>query len=239
MTDAAPPLIEPMETAPPPCGDGEDGTRAMLQRELEVLGELAELGLQVARTIAGRITAPAADDALSSEALAQEGMAFTRVSRAVRMAVLLQARLIQGLKDEGRKAAPSEAEDEGPVRWEVQWVDEVTGEPVRDEAEDRDERVERAEGEACERLDRDDIYADLMTRPKEELVARICEDLSLFTPLPLDGGEVGSGGDGSAALGPTGHPHPQPSGLLVYEQPDPHQGGRESADPTRSALHSP
>ena len=39
------------------------------------------------------------------------------------------------------------------------------------------------------------------------------------SPLPLDGGEAGRGGDDSAAVRPKGHPQPQPF---------PHQGGRES-----------
>jgi len=226
MTDAASALIEPLETAPPPCGGDEDSTRAMLRRELEVLGELAELGLQMARTIArqagGEETAhPAFQGDLA--------LAFSRVSRAVRMAVLLQAKLIHDLKGVDRKASPSDDEEDVPIRWEVQWVDEITGKPVRDEGEERDETsAERMEGEARERLDRDDVYAAVMGLPKEEVIERIRQDLGVALS-PVDGGEVGSGDDGSAAVWRTGHPHPQPSDLLVYEPSDPHRGGGESS----------
>jgi hypothetical protein len=152
----------------------------MLQRELEVLGELAELGLKMARTIVAQANGEATAEPVIQGDLP---LAFSRVSRAARMAVLLQARLIQEIKDGGRKRA-AEDEDEGPVQWEVEWVDEdppwVAREAARDEAEAGESReTERMESERPERLERDDIYADLMTLSKEELVARIRRDLGV------------------------------------------------------------
>jgi pimeloyl-[acyl-carrier protein] methyl ester esterase len=48
--------------------------------------------------------------------------------------------------------------------------------------------------------------------------ARVRDEGYYTSPLPLDGGEVGSGGDLAAAPQLNGHPQPQPF---------PHQGGRE------------
>jgi hypothetical protein len=111
VSDAAIPFIEPSEA------------RAMLQRELEVLGELAELGLAMARTI----VAQANGETTTESAIRGDlPLAFSRVSRAVRMAVLLQSRLIQGPEDKERKAARGEAEDIS-TEWRVEWVDEDTG----------------------------------------------------------------------------------------------------------------
>ena len=171
MSDAATPLIEPDETA------------VMIRRELEVLGELAELGLRMARTI----TDQACGEAAGPEPAFQSDLplAFSRVSRAVRMAVLLQAKLIQDLKG-GGKASP-EDEDEGPVEWAVRWVDEDTGEPVR-------ERDERRESERRERLERDDIHAAVMGRPTDEVIAEIRQDLGLEGEAPHLPREAAGGG---------------------------------------------
>ena len=171
MSDAATPLIEPDETA------------VMIRRELEVLGELAELGLRMARTI----TDQACGEAAGPEPAFQSDLplAFSRVSRAVRMAVLLQAKLIQDLKG-GGEASP-EDEDEGPVEWAVRWVDEDTGEPVR-------ERDERRESERRERLERDDIHAAVMGRPTDEVIAEIRQDLGLEGEAPHLPREAAGGG---------------------------------------------
>jgi hypothetical protein len=209
MSDTATPLIEPTDTDLPPCAEGEEWARPMLQRGLEVLGELAELGLRMSRAIARQATGEASDPEPAFQG--DLPLAFSRVSRAVRMAVLLQAKLIQDIKTGGRKTASDEDEDESPIEWKVQWVDEITGKPVRSAAEEREERAaERRESERCERLERDDIYAAVMGSPREQVIERIRVVLSPAAPHHIFGVVGGWGGDGSAALGRTGHPHPQP-----------------------------
>jgi len=119
-------------------------------------------------------------------------------------------------------------------------------------ADHDEEEVDRLVREAGERLDDEDLYGEVLGRPVGELVSLICRDLGLapdwsrlaeeawarreaaegdprspFAPLPLDGGEVGSRGDGPAAVRPAGHP---------YRQPFPHQGGREIAGDFTSSL---
>jgi len=196
MTDAAAPLTPPADAAFPPCGEGEEWARPMLQRELEVLGELAELGLAMARTIVAQASGEETAEPVIQGDLP---LAFSRVSRAARMAVLLQARLIQEIKGGGRKRA---ADEEISTDWEVEWVDEdppwAAREGARDEAEAGESReTELMESERCERLERDDIYAAVMGRPKEEVVARIREDLGLepnARDLPSFAAANGGGG---------------------------------------------
>jgi hypothetical protein len=164
MSDAATPLIEPSEA------------RALLQRELEVLGELADLGLAMARTIVTQATGEATTAPIIQGDLP---LAFSRVSRAVRMAVLLQSRLIHGPEDKGRKTASDEEEFDGPDKWEVYWLDS-DGNPVRGKTHDQDETsTERLEAERAERPEPDDIYAAVIGRPKEAVIAEIRSDLGL------------------------------------------------------------
>jgi hypothetical protein len=187
MTDPATPLTPPDEAPFPPCAEGEAWARPMLRRELEVLGELAELGLTMARAITDQATGAATAEPVIQGDLP---LAFSRVSRAVRMAVLLQAKLIQDIKTGGRKAAPGEDEDEVPTKWEIEWVDVDPGDPLFDELEERDQpSTERAENERRERLERDDIHAAVMGRPKEEVIAEIRRDLGVApeaSDLPLE-----------------------------------------------------
>jgi hypothetical protein len=98
---------------------------------------------------------------------------------------------------------------------------------VRRAAEDAGcdaETVERLVLEAGERLDDDDIHG-LMTRPFDEIVALIRQELGLAAdagmapaPFPLDGGRAGDGGDLAAAPQLNRHPN---------SRPRPHQGGEE------------
>ena len=108
---------------------------------------------------------------------------------------------------------------------------------IEDEHDDQ-EQVERLAAEAAERLEQERygdiltrpigeviaaICKDLGLHPdwaklavecwaREEInsgnVGEPFEGFAAPSPLPLDGGEVGSGGDGPAAMRPTGQPPP-------------------------------
>lgn len=210
---------------------------AATDRQLQILGDLAELGLQAARAVARDAEAGAAP-------ASETALAYARVSRAVRLAILLQTEI-------AKAQAEASAEDDGiDERLAPDYVRKVRVERIVErlaEAEHPDDAhaVDGLVKDAAERLDDDDLYGDLLDRPLSELVARICRDIGLKpdwvqlaeehwaraeaasgepgwplrpSPLPLDGGEVGSGGDGPAEVRPTGRPHPQPF---------PHQGGSE------------
>ncbi len=226
----------------------------VLRRQVGLLEQLAQSGLRLALAIEGQVTGPSGAEPAQGHAPEILAMAFSRVSRAVRLACLLQSKLIRDA-DEARR----EADRQQRMRQDLDRIDanqarrdrkarvEAIVERVAwTETEDED-RTESLLAEAAERLDSDDIYGDVLDRPMGELVALICRDLGLepdwdglaqeawavkegitantaplSSPLPLDGGEAGSGGDVGSMLNAqlTGHPHPRPF---------PHQGGRESA----------
>jgi hypothetical protein len=170
-------------------------TQATLQRQVERLEQLAEAGLRLALAIEAGATqsaeASAKAEPLSAEALAKAGMAFSRAARAVRMTALLQSRLLQEMeqaaartdyqrRDESFRAgqaADAEAREDPAFSHKAR-VEAIVERVARAETDD-EERLDRLMTEAAERLDDDDIYGDVLTRPVGELVALICRDLGL------------------------------------------------------------
>jgi hypothetical protein len=156
--------------------------RALLDARLEMLGRLAEMSMDLAAAIKDQATPEALAEPGAPAAIA---LAFSRVSRAVRMTLALQSRLIQDYKTPP-KAAPAKAAAAGPV--EVRWIESEAvrrrrvGDIVRSLAEDsglETETVERVAYEAGERLEQDEIYGGVMVRAVGDLVAEICRDLGL------------------------------------------------------------
>jgi len=162
--------------------------RALLDRQLERLDQLADMGMALAGEIQRRATASDPDTNITHAA-----MDFARVSRAVRMTLALQSRLVRDFKTPikaGSGKAANDGDDED-VRWEVVWENEP---PTRDQQRAEAQRIVRGVGEDCgldaetverleteagERLERDDIYADILARPLSEIVADLCRDLGL------------------------------------------------------------
>ncbi|CAN7213580.1 hypothetical protein LJR219_000685 [Phenylobacterium sp. LjRoot219] len=209
--------------------------RAVLERQLAVLGRLAEAGLNIALSVERRATAAEAaeDDAAEAAPVAPPGasgdvaLAYARVSRAVRLTVALQGRVVkelQALDEEAvRRRVRCEAEA-GRERREAQAarkarVERIVERLIRAEAADEAEG-ERLADEAYERLEDDDIYGELTARPVSEIIARVCHDLGLapdWTRLAeeawaqdeLAGGSVGAPLTAIRWLDPPG---PEPSG---------------------------
>jgi hypothetical protein len=187
--------------------------RALLDRQLETLDRLAELGLAVAAAVKDRVTAPEAADTVVQHA----ALDFARVSRAVRMTLALQSRLVRDFKTPVPSLSPAARAEPPARRVQVAWIGEAERiekrrvcTAVRRRAEDAAldaETTERLVREAEERLERDDVDDDLMTRPFDELVALICEDLGL-DHLPRE-----AAGGGPSAVEPMvegagrGHSH--------------------------------
>jgi hypothetical protein len=162
-----------------PAEGGGDWARAMLERDLEILGELAEDGLAWSKAIQrqGIRQAEAAgpDEAEAPAPRAELSRSYAQVTRAVRLAVMLRAKLIHELR-ELDAAPPMHANRKlGVLR--------VVKRAAQAEFED-DDRVERLVREAAERLDREDICADLMSKPTSEIIAFICKDLGLEPDWP-------------------------------------------------------
>jgi hypothetical protein len=155
----------------------EERRRVLLDRQLERLERLIEVGMEMVEALR--------DQAKGEGPPVVEGdvvLAYGRVLRAVRLAILLQSRLAE--------APPSESRE--PEVQVLSWLDVHTArtEMRKENVEDIVEYVagrqhrdgETARGvahEAAERLERDEIYRDLLDRPLSEIVADICRDLGL------------------------------------------------------------
>jgi hypothetical protein len=177
-------LETPQGDAPVSAGAG-DWARPLLERQLSLVGELAELGLNVARSIERQATAPASDDGsddgsahdgAAPPVLGDIGLAYARVARAVRLTVMLQSKLIEGLQALDRGETDS-------ARWlrecdTKKRVERIVERVIRAEHDD-EEVVDHLTREGAERLDEDDIYGDVLTRPVSETVAVICRALGL------------------------------------------------------------
>ncbi len=185
-----------------------DWARPLHERQIDYLGDVAESGVEIARQVA-RI----AKDAWDVDGVHTAALAHSRVARAVRLTVMLQAKLIKALEDrDAHRAdlASSDADDERQEKQArtIRIVERVAEQDDRD----RDE-VDRLVRETAERLDTDDIYK-LLDRPLSELIAMICKDLGLDPDWPRLAqeawaqAEMASGGVGwpLADLKPAGSP---------------------------------
>jgi hypothetical protein len=145
-----------------------------IDRQLQMLGELAELGLEQARALDRKIKQTEPEPSLDE--LQAAALAYTRVSRAVRMAILLQSELMgrqAGQADERRKAqGQARAEHAGRA---VDVIRRVTRAALPNDPF----AVSSIAREAAERLETDAIYGDVMNLPVGEIVDLICTDLGL------------------------------------------------------------
>jgi hypothetical protein len=130
------------------------------------------------------------------------GLAFSRVSRAVRLAVLLQSELVKG-RDE---AAEAEAAPDRGRQAHIGRAVRIVRRIARDHCRAEPFAVSAYAKEAAERLEDDDIYGLVQTRPVGELVALICRDLGLAPDWAALAGEawaqaeIASGAAGSPFL---------------------------------------
>ncbi|CAN7515814.1 hypothetical protein LJR225_003708 [Phenylobacterium sp. LjRoot225] len=192
MTEPTTVSIQAEDQAP---ARAAETARALIERQLWVLGRLAEAGLNVALAIERQAMA-AADEGSGPEDSTPEtvrpqpvqvvqgdlALAYGRAARAVRLTLALQARVIkdlqaldecEGRRQSGARAARQQLEAARKAR-----VERIVERVIKAELADADE-VDRLADEAYERLDDDDIYGDLMARPVSETIARICRDLGL------------------------------------------------------------
>jgi hypothetical protein len=162
----------------PPPASIQDDAAARHQRNLAILSELAEAGLEIAQALKTRIVETAAiePDPASAVEYADLARAFDRASRAVRMAIALQGRL--------EKEAATGAVSAPPI----------TSPETRNHRAERIHRIvkrvakiaykdgpfyDAVERHTRERLFDPDIFGDIEGRPIGALVDRICADLGV------------------------------------------------------------
>jgi len=149
----------------------EERPQTALERQLARLERLAEAGMELVEALVAQ-----AKGSVPKVEGGDVGLAFSRVSRAVRMAVLLHQQLIQGGVDPAEAARKAEAErKKAHVGRAVRIVQRV----AKDHCRVKPDMISAYAWEARERLEDDDIYGLVATRPVGELVALICRDLGL------------------------------------------------------------
>ena len=202
--------------APKPIEDDGDDAPAWARRHLGMLVDLGDMGMVLARNLVRRVTAETeAAEAGEPEDAPPAGrglaidpaLSFTRISRAVRLTIALEARMRReieaGVFGPANDDAPGgDAPDDGAV-----WDDPIAGsldlhairrnlrrhhyadrdpeirraveETIESTSDDPDE-VERLRGELKERLeDEEDVFEARFTWPIGEAIALICQDLGI------------------------------------------------------------
>lgn len=157
---------------------GEDLRRRHIRR----LDELADLAMDVARTLAAKAAQADADPEGLSRALA-------RVSRAVRLTGLLQSKLLGDLDQAIARSAYLRARQEAaaggpsapdtPLDRHKARVERIVARIAEREHRGDEDEVERLTAECAERLDDEDVYGDVGARSVCDLVRLICKDLDL------------------------------------------------------------
>ncbi|HEV7385830.1 MAG TPA: hypothetical protein VGN89_13180 [Phenylobacterium sp.] len=149
-----------------------DPSEDRAQRRFRVLQELAEIGMELARDVQRQAREQAREQ--DRESAADLGLVFSRIARAVRQTVALEAKL-----DQDRQARRDKADAERAVEVRLRGIRRKTKvmEIVERviETESDGERLLDDLGERLEDAD-DRDFAD---RPIGELVARICRDLGV------------------------------------------------------------
>jgi hypothetical protein len=148
-----------------PAAGPTDWARPLADRQLQMLGRLAEAGLEIAVALEAQ--------AKGGEAVVQGdvAMAYSRVARAVRQTIMLQSKLIEALQESETGRAGRKAAARASAARIVRGV-------IEDDRSNDVERAERLTTEAAERL-REEDFGDLLARPFAEAVAEICKDLGL------------------------------------------------------------
>ncbi len=171
----------------------------MAERRSLMLWDLAEIGMNLAREIEQR----AMDEAAPRSEVADLALAFSRVARAVRMTVALEARLAEPPREPRAPRAPKSAVNDNAawapptpefiertratVRKAI--VRDIVEQTIAAEAPERGEGydAERLLADLDERLEDEDDYVDFALLSLVELVERICRDLGVrFDPSLLE-----------------------------------------------------
>jgi len=180
MTDILAPLSDPPDADAPMSAD--ERFRVRIERQLRVLDELADIGLEVARAVErqAKTTSPETD-------VTAVATAYAKAARALRLTIMLQSKLakeLQGLDVRAEIKARTAAAIDRARRADPEYVHKARVENIVERValeacDDDGSALDRLMIEAGERLDDEDLYGKVLDRPVGELVALICRDLGL------------------------------------------------------------
>jgi hypothetical protein len=224
--------------APFPHGAPETD-EARTERHLAVLKELTEIGLTLARAVCAQATGEAAPDAppIVSTDL---GLTASRIARAVRQTVALEARLAEDRRA-GQADRAAKRAQETKVR---AWLRKAKVQDIVERAIEAQETGDAAEdllSDLAERLADPDDEAVFADRPLPDLVARICRDLGVTPPTGLwDDADWGIAEPDAAFSSSVGGPPPRNAVEGEAPLPRPSQIGLGGVSPPPPCvLHGP
>jgi hypothetical protein len=172
-----------------------DANSGRAQRRLRILQELAEIGMELARAVQAKALAPGVEAAVSLDLV----LSFTRIARAVRQTIALEARL----ERDGRTAVSEGAQCRAREDRERRHDHKTKVGRLVERAIDADASGEEADNlyaDLHERLEDADDLAGFADRPVSEIVAHICRELGVAPPPALwdeaDWGAAGGGASG-------------------------------------------
>lgn len=158
---------------------------AMHEHHEQVLVELTEIGMGIARGLRDEVMA-----AETPEAKARAAAAYPRIARAVRQCLALETRF---RRDAAREALEAEGRrqkaDALRLRRRIARVRLVVQQAIQDETPNDDETVETRLTDLYERLDDDVLDEDFVLAPFPEVVADIHRQLGLSPPALGDAEE--------------------------------------------------
>ena len=179
------------DATPSPASPSADP--AQLEAYMAMLAEIGRVGMNIVRSLEEHRAGISVSDRLSvsDRTTAYEGVsrAFGRVTRALRLSILLHAklngeRLSGGLAPERRAASNTglapvrRGDDADALKAHALGIVQRAG-----ERDGRDpDQVEREAGDYLERLEDED--ADILNRPADEVIALICNALGLDPARP-------------------------------------------------------
>jgi hypothetical protein len=173
----------------PAPDDPEGRAAARTQRQLAMLQELAEIGMQIARAVRAealaRVEAAAEDAPVRPSPFGRGdlGLIFSRIAKAVRQTLALETRIAEGIETARVERARAHVERVRSAFQERQdEVRDYVAEAIEAEAAEKgtpEREIERLLDDLDERLEDGDYDEVLPNLPIGDLVERICADLGV------------------------------------------------------------
>jgi hypothetical protein len=157
-----------MTTPSPTPDDAPLWARPLFERQIDVSGQLAEAGLQMALMVRNQAVAATQEGGVEAVVLESFTRAFAKAARAARLSVMLQEKLVKALIAFDAAAATA-ATPAQPERLEI----------VRVFVERDGEKVDGLKREAREQLDREPGEDLALGRPTDAVAAEIRRDLGI------------------------------------------------------------